>query len=345
MIKEFSILVNFVWSMCLGLPLLGQHPQARPFFLVAKDGSGDFTSIQQAIDAVDSLGQNQTVIFIRNGVYQEKLFIAKNRITLRGQSEKGVVIQAAIARDIWRCENPDDWGAATVNVKGSDLTFERLTILNSFGFDLQADTVVSCANAPGGTKTVTRTGHQFAFRSLPGAVRLSFRQCTFRALGGDTVSPWDVENGMYYFNDCTMEGGVDFYCPRGWAYAENCRFICHNREAAIWHDGSQAESSRTVLVNCRFDGDPGFKLGRYHRESQFYLLGCRFSKAMADANIYQAASGPGTPRWGRRVYYYNCRREGGDFSWHKNNFPIDPKGITPSWTFDGKWDPEKRQVD
>ncbi|MBK8043616.1 MAG: hypothetical protein IPK21_13740 [Haliscomenobacter sp.] len=58
-----------------------------------------------------------------------------------------------------------------------------------------------------------------------------------RALGGDTVSPWDVENGMYYFNDCTMEGGVDFYCPRGWAYAENCRFICHNREAAIWHDG------------------------------------------------------------------------------------------------------------
>ena len=176
-------------------------------------------------------------------------------------------------------------------------------------------------------------------------MRLSFRQCTFRALGGDTVSPWDVENGMYYFNDCTMEGGVDFYCPRGWAYAENCRFICHNREAAIWHDGSQAESSRTVLVNCRFDGDPGFKLGRYHRESQFYLLGCRFSKAMADANIYQAASGPGTPRWGRRVYYYNCRREGGDFSWHKNNFPIDPKGITPSWTFDGKWDPEKRQVD
>ena len=158
MIKEFSILVNFVWSMCLGLPLLGQHPQARPFFLVAKDGSGDFTSIQQAIDAVDSLGQNQTVIFIRNGVYQEKLFIAKNRITLRGQSEKGVVIQAAIARDIWRCENPDDWGAATVNVKGSDLTFEHLTILNSFGFDLHADTVVSCANAPRGTKTVTRTG-------------------------------------------------------------------------------------------------------------------------------------------------------------------------------------------
>ncbi|HEX8348885.1 MAG TPA: pectate lyase, partial [Hymenobacter sp.] len=151
-----------------------------------------------------------------------------------------------------------------------------------------------------------------------------------------------VEAGLYYFADCTMEGGVDFYCPRGWAYAENCRFICHSKEAAIWHDGSGDKDEKTVLKNCTFEGDDNFKLGRYHRESQFYLINCRFPKNMADADIAHAKSGPGTPLWGRRVYYYNSHRKGGDFAWHKDNLASaanapNPKDITANWTFGGRW--------
>ena len=44
--------------------------------------------------------------------------------------------------------------------------------------------------------------------------RLKAINCHFRSLAGDTVSPWETENGMWYFKDCVMEGGVDFYCPR-----------------------------------------------------------------------------------------------------------------------------------
>lgn len=328
-------IVRSLWLAASLLLSIFAQGQGLPVLVVAQDGSGQFRSIQAAIEAAQE-GQE---IYIKNGVYGEKLFLQKSNLSLRGQSEKGVVITASISRDIWRCSNPDDWGAATVNVLGSGLIFEKLTVLNTFGFDLNADTLVACASESSGTKTVRRTGHQFAFRSFPGATRLIFRNCTFRALGGDTVSPWDVDNGMYYFKDCTMEGGVDFYCPRGWAYAENCRFICHNKEAAIWHDGSKAESSRTVLVNCRFEGDPGYKLGRYHRESQFCLINCRFSKDMADADIDHAPSGPGMPLWGRRVYYYNCKRKGGNYAWHRNNLPVPPATITPLWTFDGRWDP------
>jgi pectinesterase len=110
--------------------------------------------------------------------------------------------------------------------------------------------------------------------------RLKVLNCILKAYGGDTVSPWNVEEGMFYFKDCEIEGGVDFYCPRGWAYAENCKFYAHNGSAAIWHDGSKYEDSKTVLVNCYFDGFEGFKLGRWHRDAQFFLINCKFSKSI-----------------------------------------------------------------
>ena len=43
------------------------------------------------------------------------------------------------------------------------------------------------------------------------------------------------------------------------------------------------------------------------------------SAKLADADIYHAHSGTGTPAWGRRVYYSNTHRQGGDYAWHKDN--------------------------
>lgn len=336
-------------------------PQANPI-VVAQDGSGNFKTIQAAIESLplaDSMG-NERVIYIKNGIYREKLFIGKQHFTtLRGQSEQGVQIIVSQARDIWRCEHPDDYGTGVINVKAHDLRFENLTVINNYGFAAKGDTTITCtnesgsnapqpggvglpreSNEPAGKKLVRKDGHQMAFRSMPGAVRLVFKNCTFRALGGDTVSPWDVEAGLFYFKDCTMEGGVDFYCPRGWSYAENCRFICHNLNAAIWHDGTNHESSKTVLKNCTFEGDTGFKLGRFHRDSQFYLINCQFANNMADADIYWVNSAPNPLKWGKRVYYYNCHRKGGDYGWHKDNLMIPASNVTVAWTFDDKWKPK-----
>jgi pectinesterase len=170
---------------------------------------------------------------------------------------------------------------------------------------------------------------------MPGATRLKFLHCTFRSGGGDTVSPWDVEGGMYYFNHCTIEGHVDLYCPRGNALIENSLFICHNMSAAIWHDGSAKESDKTVLKNCKFVGDQGFKLGRYHREAQMYLFDCEFSKEMADAPIYQ--SGDRKLNWGHRIYYKNCHREGGNFTWHKDNTNLKSRDLGFKEVFGKLW--------
>ncbi len=311
-------------------------------------GHGDFTSIQEAINSLPEKANEQRIIYIRNGIYHEKIFIEKSFITLVGENKNQTQLVISLARDIWRCENKDDWGVATINLKGNDLVLENLTITNSFGFDNINNTEGIHIDCPGDSlnhfKTVRRDGHQMALRSF-GTTRLIVRNCILRAYGGDTVSPWNTDNGMFYFKDCLMEGGVDFYCPRGWAYAENCEFVAHGNVAAIWHDGSKVKDSKTVLKNCVFRGDDGFKLGRYHRDAQFYLVNCSFAKNMADAPIYLNPSNPqNVIQWGERVYFFNCHRQGGDYGWYADNLQKAPgaptaEQINPGWTFAGQWQP------
>lgn len=309
---------------------------------VSKNGKSDFKTIQEAINSVPANSISTQIISIKNGVYHEKISIEKNNIVLKGENEDSTIITQAIARDEFRCEHKDDWGVATMNLNGNDITLENLTVQNTYGFDATSETItVNCAADSTGKKTIGKTGHQMALRTMR-TTRLKVIKCHFKAFGGDTVSPWNVEDGLFYFKDCIMEGGVDFFCPRGWSYAENCTFIAHTGPASIWHDGSKYKTSKTVLKNCKFTGFDNFNLGRYHRDAQFFLIGCTFAQNMADKDIYLVPTN-NIIQWGRRVYYYNCHREkGNDFNWFKNNLETsdekpNPNEIYPNWVFENKW--------
>lgn len=333
--KHFILILAF-FSFTMGL-------NAQKL-VVATDGSGDFTSIQAAINSLPDSSTKQRIIVIKKGTYREKILIEKHNVLLKGEKApklggkwsdtEGVKIIYSEAREIFRCTAPDDWGAGTMNIRAKDVTLENLIVVNDFGFNATGDSVFICN---GQSKITRKDGHQFALRCMPLTQRLTVKNCNFHAFGGDTVSPWDVDNGTFYFKDCTMEGGVDFYCPRGWAYAENCYFICHNKNAAIWHDGTGNEAAKTVLKNCTFVGDKGFKLGRFHRDAQFYLVNCTFSKDMADAPIYKNNKDT-VLQWETRVNYYNCHREGGDFAWHKNNIDAaTAHKINWDWALKSRW--------
>jgi pectinesterase len=332
---------------CLNAPLWLLNAQASKEsvrLVVDLNGKGHYRSIQAALNSLPDSSAVLRIILIRKGVYNEKLYIEKHNVVLVGEDRAGTVITQSIARDEWRCGHADDWGVATVNVDSDDITLQNLTITNSFGFDWKQDVTIPCkSDTIKGAKTLTKNGHQMALRTLNGN-RLRAINCHFRAYGGDTVSPWNVQDGMFYFKDCIMEGGVDFYCPRGWAWAENCHFISHSGPAAIWHDGSRHPDSKTVLINCSFEGFDGFNLGRYHRDAQFYLINCRFPQNMADKDIYLVPTS-NVIQWGRRVYYYNSHRTGGDYNWHKDNLytaPGNPTAvqITVDWLFQNGWKPD-----
>jgi len=310
---------------------------------VSKTGKAQFKSIQAAIDHIPAGTHNFIIIEIEAGVYNEKLLIKKSGFELKGAGIDKTVITQSIARDAWRCENIDDWGVATVNVDScKNINFKNLTIENTYGFEHKEAVKIPCALDTAKIKWVEPNGHQMAFRSFY-ATQLKFENCHFRAFGGDTMSPWNTFDGMFYLKDCVLEGGVDFYCPRGWAYAENCTFISHTGTAAIWHDGSLNEDAKTVLVNCDFKGFDGFNLGRFHRDAQFYLIKCHFAKNMSNEDIYQVKT-TNTLSWPRRVYYYDCDGGSGEKHFFTNNLNEakgNPKAehINANWVFGDRWKP------
>ena len=318
--------------------------EKRTIIIVDQSGKGHFRSIQGAINSLEDSSATPRIIQIKNGVYREKIYLEKHNIILEGENREKTIITQDIARDEWRCYHNDDWGVATLNIDGTDITLLNLTIANDYGFNHTEARIINCrTDTAHRDKIITNKGHQMALRSFR-ATRLKAVNCHFRSYAGDTVSPWNTNDGMFYFRDCIMEGGVDLYCPRGYAWAENCRFYASRGDAIIWHDGSGNKNHKTVLINCSFDGFKGFNLGRYHRDAQFFLIGCKFSNNMADRDIFLVQTS-NQIQWGRRIYYEDCKREGGDFAWFSNNLKkmsgFEKDEITLKWLFGNRWSPSK----
>jgi pectinesterase len=306
------------------------NARERANIIVAAGGGGDFRSIQEALDSFGPFPPKPVVILIRSGVYNEKVLIQKSHVTLVGENRDSTRIIFAELRENWnKNHNGSDWGSGVVNIDTgiTDVTLANLTIYNNYGW-----------------QNHVFNKHQFAIRGA--GTRILLLNCKVISDGGDALSLWNKQNGMYYHADCYFEGWVDYVCPRGWCYITNSRFFGHNLSASIWHDGDYDKSQRFVIRNSFFDGVPGFPLGRNHRDGQIYLLDCRFSERMADRPIYHPPSSEKEWQWGARHYYFNCHREGDDFAWFKNNLEKAegsprPADITAKWTFDGKWDPEE----
>ncbi len=301
----------------------------RADIIVAKDGSGHFTSIQAALNTIPKDNSKPVIIHVKNGVYNEKLFITQSFVSIVGEHQESTRIEFAELRKNWLKNNPGDWGSATINIDSTvtDLTIANMTIHNNYG-SLFGD-----------------HDHQFAIWGR--GTRIMLLYCNVIGDGGDTVSLWNAENGMYYHSNCYFEGWVDYVCPRGWCYITDSRFYGHNLTASLWHHGSTHEDQKFVIRYSYFDGVPGFPLGRHHVDGQFYLLDCLFSKNLADEQIYYPSYSPNAKpwKWGERHYYFNCHREGGDYGWFTDNLqtaknaPTEEK-VTAQWTFAGKWDPE-----
>jgi pectinesterase len=314
----------------LGILIILQISVAgEPAVIVAKDGSGDFTSIQQALDAIPAGRTARTVIIVKKGRYHEKLFVSVSNVVIVGESRDSTVIEFAELRKQWLKDNPTDRGSATVNIDSgtADITIANLTIRNNYGA-LYGD-----------------HDHQFALWGK--GTRIILLYCNVLGDGGDTVSLWNSDDGMYYHAECSFEGWVDYVCPRGWCYITDSRFYGHNLTASLWHHGSTDKDQKFVIRSSYFDGVPGFPLGRHHVDGQFYLLDCLFSRTMADSAIHYPSYSPNARpwKWGRRHYYFNCHREGGDYDWFADNLSAAdgapaPEDITPRWTFGGRWQPD-----
>jgi pectinesterase len=302
--------------LCLDFLAAGERAE----IIVAKDGSGNFTTIQAAIDAVPKNNNALKIILIKNGVYVEKLMIKTNFIALVGEDRDSTRIQF---HQPYSFDSTYAKGRAVINIFANDVTLANLTAentqpdVNIHGFTVHGD---SCT-------------------------RIIIINCNILSNGGDTLALWNRETGMYYHNTLYLKGAVDFLCPRGWCYAENIEFFCTRKTTPLWHDGSKNQDQKLVVKNATFDGATEFRLARNHLDGAFYLLNCVFSEKLINQPFYRPQSSPAPYKWGRRDYFHNCVRPAGNYEWHKDNLSAapgspKPEDITPTWTFAGAWDPE-----
>ncbi|HEY0676829.1 MAG TPA: pectinesterase family protein, partial [Chitinophagaceae bacterium] len=136
--NTLTIWLYCVLSFCCFLQCAASRPEAEngKRIIVSLDGKGNFRSIQAALNSLPDSAALPTTIFIKKGLYKEKIYIEKHNVKLEGEDRSKTIICQSIARDQWRCLHNDDWGVATVNVDGNDVTFENLTIINNYGSEV-----------------------------------------------------------------------------------------------------------------------------------------------------------------------------------------------------------------
>jgi pectinesterase len=357
--QQFLRLFCLVGLLCAGATLqaagtgsAAQMP-VKPDLVVAKDGSGDFTSVHAAVQSIPKDNHQRKIILIKDGLYDEKVRVDASCVTLHGESRTGTRIEAAVAQGLGRS---DGRGQAVVNLNGDDAVLENLTIKNTHG-------VLGV--------------HAFAVYGR--GDRTVIQDADVLSQGNDTISLWRTGNGQfsedaanhtspngrYYHARLKVCGSVDFICPRGWCYMTDSEVTEMNprSDAAMWHDGSRDKDMKFVMVRCRFEGPENFRLARHHHDAMFFFIDCSFSKTMCDIAPYRVIYPLGgveatdadrkknkdldaTNRWGERAYFFNSHREGGDYAWHNDNLssaPAEPtrEQISAKWAFDGTWDPER----
>jgi polygalacturonase len=221
---------------------------------VAADGTGEFSSVQRAIDSAPEGG----LISIAPGVYREVLTISKPHLQLRGGStdpSRVVVVFNKSAGD-----SNGTFNSATVNVRADDFDAANLTFANDWNATHEQIAQGSQALA------LSVTADRARFRN----VRLLGNQDTLY-LGSQGCSPGNGEPctvTRQYFENCYIEGNVDFIFGDGKAWFENCEIHSTPHQGGyITAQGKHyaSEDSAFVFDHCRLTAAAGVRdvwLGR-----------------------------------------------------------------------------------
>jgi len=206
--------------------------------IVAADGSGDFTSVQGAIKAVPALSEDKTVIFIKSGVYKEKVVVPtdKQNIQFLGENAQNTVITWD---DYSGKEDIDTFSSYTIKIMGNNIMMENLTIENSEGLRGQA-------------VALDVEGNQCVFKNC----RIVGNQDTLYAAGN---------NNRQYFKDCYIEGTTDFIFGSSTAVFDNCDIMCKKQSFITAARTAQGKHFGYVFKNCKIKAASGIKqvyLGR-----------------------------------------------------------------------------------
>lgn len=192
---------------------------------VSRDGTGQFRTISEAVEVCRAFMSYHKVIYVKNGVYKEKLIIPSwlTNIEICGQSADGTIITYDDHANIRRTETGQPMGTFrtyTVKVEGCDITFKNITIENN----------------------AARLGQAVALHTE--GDRLVFTDC--RLLGNQDTVYTGMGGTRLYFDNCYIEGTTDFIFGPSTAWFENCEI--HSKQNSYITAASTPEGTRYGYV-------------------------------------------------------------------------------------------------
>lgn len=210
--------------------------------VVAKDGSGDFLYIADAIEAIRVYLPKPITVFIKEGVYKEKLEIPGTitNVTFQGDGPGKTIITFD---DHTGKNKMDTFDSYTLLVWGSNLTFRDLTIQNTAG----------------------NVGQAVALHAE--GDRLTFENCRF--LGNQDTVFASGEHSRQYYKDCYIEGTTDFIFGSATAVFENCEIFSKSNSYITAASTPATADFGFVFLNSRLTAAEGVNevyLGRPWRD-------------------------------------------------------------------------------
>jgi pectinesterase len=273
-------------------------PALKPFIrkydlVVAKDGSGDFMTIQEAINAVPDYNGEEIKIMIAPGTYKEKLVVpeSKSHVTLIARTEGEVII------------TNDDYAGKTSLVTGRKLGTSGSSTVYIYAPYFEAIGIIFENTASNESFAQGGRGVGQAVAVLVAGDCVVFRRCKFLghqdtlyAYGrkSDPKTPEAVsaaqtqripENmqSRQYYEDCYIAGTVDYIFGWATAYFNRCELHCLGDGYVTAAATPQGQSYGYVFNECHITAEPGVQtyLGRPWRHyAQTVFVNCTMDECV-----------------------------------------------------------------
>ncbi len=309
---------------------MGEMAAQQPIvYVVAADNTGDFTTVQSAIDACPESSTQRCIIFIKNGIYKEMVNVPSEKlISIVGENKEKVLITFDRDRGA-NSEYTDFRDITTCQFYGKDMYIEGITIENSSGNVGQAE-----AHYVSGD-------------------RQTYKDCRF--LGYQDTQR--TNNGSRaYFKNCFIEGATDFIFGSGMMYYDQCIINCVKGGGYVTAPAEYAFAlSRTnnstgrvlrvtyIFRDCDITADPGvsdgaYTLGRPWKDySGVYYLNCKMgshiNKAGWSAWSESATNSACFSEYGSRDLAGNVLDISNRVDWSFQLAQADAEMFTPEYAF------------
>ncbi|MFN3754675.1 pectinesterase family protein [Flavobacterium sp.] len=271
-----EIFLAFVFL--IGLPVLSLANPNEKDKIVALDGTGDYTSIQAAINDSKAFPYNRITIFVKNGIYKEKIKIHEwnTNISLVGESKENTIITHDDYFNKIGLGINSTFYTYTLLVEANDFILKNITVENASGDVGQAVAlsvfsdnvaVINC-RILGNQDTLYASGKGKQYYKncyiegttdfIFGSATAFFDNCEIHAKKDSYITaastPKDTLYG-YVFKDCKLtakkEGVTKVYLGRPWRVYAKTVFIDCNLGSHIlpegWHNWAKPEAEKTAF--------------------------------------------------------------------------------------------------